>query len=387
MAGLTTDGFDIKDLETIISEVESDLIANVDADLNTEADSIAGQLIGTFAAQVHELWELAEQVYQSAYPDTATGQALSYIAALTGTIRRSATYTTINVSCVSTSTPTLPAGTAVYVTTDPASRFEISEAVELTTSPQTVTFTASTAGASTTIVNGDALTIETPVNNWSSASYVNDSIVQGSDEETDAELRSRREDELATPGTGTVDAIRTDVLTVDGITSCTVFENATGVVDAAGLPGHYIEVMVTGTYVDDDLAQKIFDNKPAGTGTHGALFGTATDVASPANEYTVHFSEPTEVPLHVAMTLVTDSDYTGAASVTTPLLAWFQTLEVGQTVYSGDVINVVKEVAGVLDVTANLCYVKNSDPPTGSYSYATGAREIGTLELANIDIS
>lgn len=387
MAGLTPEGFDIKDLETILTEIESDQLANIDADLNVEADSIAGQLNGIIAAQLFELWELAEQVYQAAYPDTATGQALSYIAALTGTIRSPATKTVIEVSCVSSPPVTLPLGTAVYVTSDPASRYELLEAVELTATPQTVKFTASTAGSATTIVNGDPLTIETPVNDWDSATYVNDSILQGADEETDAELRARREDEVARPGTGTVDAIRTDVLAdVEGVTSCTVFENVTGTPDVTGLPGHSIEVMVTGTYDDDELAQEIWDNKPAGTGTHGTESGTANDTASPSNAHILYFSNPTEVPLHVAMTLVTDSNYTGADSVTNPLLAWFQDLGVGQFVYSSDIIEVVKDVAGVLDVTANLCFVKNSDPPTGSFQYDTGPREIGTLIPADIDI-
>jgi uncharacterized phage protein gp47/JayE len=388
MPGLTTTGFDIKALADILTEIEADELANIDADLNVEADSVFGQLNGIFAAQLFELWELVEEVYQAAYPDTATGQALSYIAALTGTIRSPATKTTINVSCTFTGTPTLPIGTTVYVTSDPDSAYELLAAVPLVTSPQVVTFTAVTAGAATTIVNSDPLTIDTPVTNWTAAAYVDDTVVQGADEETDAELRARREDELARPGTGTVDSMRTDILDVDGVVTCTVFENPTGVTDANLVPPHAIEVLITGTYVDNEVAQKIWDNKPAGTETVGSLSGTASDTAVPSTDHTIYFNEPTAVPLHVAVTLVTDADtYAGDTAVEDALIAWFGDLTLGTTVYSSDLINIVMDITGVEDVTANLAYVKDSDPPTGSYSYVTGTRELPTLIAANIDIT
>ena len=94
MAGLTTDGFEIKTLAEIKAEIEQLQLENVDANLNQSADSVIGQINAIFANQLREVWELVQAVYTSAYPDTASGQALSYLAAMTGTIRRSATPST-----------------------------------------------------------------------------------------------------------------------------------------------------------------------------------------------------------------------------------------------------------------------------------------------------
>jgi uncharacterized phage protein gp47/JayE len=79
MAGLTSSGITIKSVDEILTDMESEQLANIAADLNVEADSVLGQLNGIYAAALAELWELLEQVYQAAYPDTASGQSLSYI--------------------------------------------------------------------------------------------------------------------------------------------------------------------------------------------------------------------------------------------------------------------------------------------------------------------
>jgi uncharacterized phage protein gp47/JayE len=385
MAGLTDAGFDIKPLETIISELEADIkTALGDADLNTEADSALGQIIRTFAARLFSQWELGEELYQAAYADTATGQALSYIAALTGTIRSPATKATVDVECTFTGTPTLPAGTAVYVEGDPDSRFELLEDYALTSSPEVVTFTASIAGTYPTATTGDTCVIETPVVGWTAATFDANSV-DGTEEETDDELRVRREQELARPGTGTVDAIRTDVLDVAGITSCTVFENATGEEDDDGLPAHAIEVMVTGSYTAQTLVDQIFASKPAGTQTYGSLSGTATDDAG--NTHTVYYSEPTERTIYVAVTLTEGADYVGDAAVKTAIEEWAADLELGESIYASDIVSLVADLAGVEWVDLTATFVEVDDATPDQLVWTAGSRELGTIVAANVTVT
>ena len=385
MPGLTAEGIEIKDLDTLKTELESDLkTALGDPDFNVEADSVAGQLIGVFAAKLLEIWELLEDIYHAAYPDTAVGQALAYLSTLTGTIKRPSTKATVPVSIVSTGNPTLPEGSAVYVDGDPESRFELLADQTITISPEVVTFTASVAGSATKAFAVDTAVIETPVSGWDSASFSAD-YTPGEDVEKDSALRTRRETELARPGTSTVPAIRADMTGVTGVTFAAVFENTGDKTDANGVPPKSVEVLVMGTYNTADVGQQIWDSKPAGTRTFGTNAATAVDDAG--NTHQVFYSVPTEVRVHIAVTLTTDSDYVGDTAVQQAISDWGNTVVLGQSVYASDVIAVVSALAGVVSVDVSATFVSDSDPPTGSTSWIAGTREIGTIETSDVDVT
>lgn len=66
----------------------------------------------------------------------------------------------------------------------------------------------------------------------------------GSGEESDNVLRTRRVVELGRRGSSTVAAMRADILQVDGVTFCAVYENDTDSTDSAGRPPHSLEAVV-----------------------------------------------------------------------------------------------------------------------------------------------
>lgn len=88
--GVVPEGFNAKDLETLLSEIEESERSNIDAAFNTQADSLAGQLNGIFGDKLAELWEVGLAIYRSRQPDSATGEALDNVAAITGALRLSA---------------------------------------------------------------------------------------------------------------------------------------------------------------------------------------------------------------------------------------------------------------------------------------------------------
>lgn len=136
--------------------------------------------------------------------------------------------------------------------------------------------------------------IETPITGILSAMNLLDATL-GTNEETDAELRIRREDELRTAGNATVDSIRVHVLTVSGVTMCRVLENTTDVTDGNGLPAHSVCVVVLGG-ATDDIAAAVF-TKAAGIATYGNTSTTVVDEAG--DSHTVSFYRPTEVPIYI----------------------------------------------------------------------------------------
>ena len=394
MAGLTSTGITIKDVDEILADMVSDQLANIDANLNTESDGVLGQLNGIYAAALAELWELLEEIYQSAYPDTASGQSLSYVAALTGAIRQEATKAELDVVLIGTVDTVVPAGTQFYPLDDPDSLFQTTApaTIELSGGPDFVAVTAQavTEGSATVAAPGDPLIVTTPVAGLDSVlTDGSDPFAVGLDEETDAELRLRREQILAQAGSSTVEAIRADMLGVTGVDSCTVFENPTGDTDVNGVPPYAIEVLVYSSaapnYTAADVAAQIFASKPAGTETYGTE-GPETVTDSQGNDHDIYYSEPTTVRLYVAVTLTaaTDGTYVGDAGVESAIAAWaLSELTVGRSVYASDLINVVADLTGVVSVDVGNVFVEAGDATPDTTEWTAAARELGTIDGDN----
>lgn len=396
MAGLTATGITIKSVDEILDDIESDELATIDPSLNTQADGVLGQLNGIYAAALAECWELLEEIYQSAYPDTASGQSLSYVAALTGAIRRVATKAELNVHLEGTVSTVVPAGTRCYPDGDPDSLFETTADATILEqgAPDyvAVTMRAVTAGSAPTAAAGDTLVIATPVTGLDAITTNGATpFTEGLDEETDTQLRQRREQTLALPGASTVEAIRADMLQVTGVDSCTVFENPTGVTDANNVPPYAIEVLVSSAgapnYTAQDVVDQIWLSKPAGTQTFGDLSGTATD--SLGNTHTIYYSEPTTVTAYMTLTLTktTDGTYIGDANVEQAIEDWgVRNLTVGQSVYASDIIDVVAGLSGVDWVDVSTVRVDDSAVPA-SVNLLLTARQLATITAANVTVT
>jgi hypothetical protein len=86
-------------------------------------------------------------------------------------------------------------------------------------------------------------TIETPVSGWKGTSNPNDAD-PGRNIETDEDFRIRREELLRVSGSATVEAIRSDLLALDGVDQAFIFENTTLITDSNGVPGKAFESLV-----------------------------------------------------------------------------------------------------------------------------------------------
>lgn len=87
--------------------------------------------------------------------------------------------------------------------------------------------------------------------------------------ETDEELRERHADSVRVTGAATVQAIRSRILAeVESVTYCAIYENRTNALDAFNLPAHSFEAVIAGG-LDQAVADKLFQVKPAGIETHG----------------------------------------------------------------------------------------------------------------------
>lgn len=328
--GLLPTGFAKKPLDVIKAEIEAYQLANISAALDVSADSPIGQVNGIIAAKIAELWEVAEAVYASQYPDSASGVALDNVASITGAARLAATKSTVTVTCTGTPATVLAAGRVISV--DPSGARFVTLADATIEAGGTVDVECEAEETGAVLANAGTLTeIETPVSGWTSVTNAEDADT-GREIESDEELRVRRIALLEAAGDATLDAIRSEVLSVEDVTEVYVFKNDTDVTDGNGLSPHSIAVIVRGGD-GGAIIEAIFNSVAAGIETIGNTSGQVVDDQGITQQ--VAYSRPTEIVLGLEITIDRDTDagfddVVTVAAIKASLAAYVDTFTIGE---------------------------------------------------------
>lgn len=390
--GVTDAGFLDKPEEVILEEIETSEKASIDPGLDVSAVSPAGQLNAIFAAKCRELWEVGQALYSGIDPDAATKALLTALSAITGTLRRDATKTSVTGRLNVNAGVTVPAGSIASVDGNPDARFETLVAVTNSGgSPADFQTTLEALTAGSVVVNAGTLTvIETPVTGWNSITNDTDGTL-GAAEESDEDLRLRREAELRQAAAGSLGALLANLLLLDDVISVVLFENTGSVTNGDGLPPHSFEAVVWGG-TDQDVVDEIWSLKPAGIATYGNSSETALDAVNVA--HTVYFSRPTEKPIYETFELDINDDplrgpvypTDGDDQVKAAISAWGQAnLVIGSDLVLSRQYATLLAIDGVLDVTAIKAGFSAS--PSGTSNLSIEAREIGTLTTTNMVVT
>jgi uncharacterized phage protein gp47/JayE len=485
--GVTIDGFRTKRLADIKTELEDALKDTFGAGINLDPRAPLGQIVGILAERESLIWELAEGVYNSQYPDTAEGVPLDNAVALTGVSRKQQTKSTVVAFLLGTAGTLIPAGSvasvvgnttarfvtdqdetiepavdevqkiqfsavpdngsfaltydgdesaliqfddialdvqnalnglpglsAVTVTGDYTVGFTItfagadgskeqpllsvtSNTLELTSNPVNATpsvltegkparveaaMTAETAGVVQAPANSLTV-IETPVSGWNSIYNPLDAIL-GTDVETDAELRVRRAQTVEKAGAGTTEAIRADLIALDGVVAVLVFENRTMVTDVDGRPAKSFEVVIQGGD-NTEIAQTIFDDKPAGIETYGNTTVNITD--SQGFIVPINFSRPNAVQIWLELDLTVTDQYPldGDAQVKAAILAYANTLGLGaDVIVYPHLIASLNNIPGIVDVVTR---IGTTNTPTLDDNIIIGLDEIADFDTSRITVT
>jgi uncharacterized phage protein gp47/JayE len=382
--GLTTVGFVPKTYSIIVSELEESFKSVFGASIDVDAQSVFGQMIGILAEREADVWDAAQDVYSAFDPDAATGSALDALAALTGTLREAATHSTVTVTCTGTAGTTIPAGTEFSVAVTGV-KFETLADATMDGTFVTVDIDCQSVDTGPLVAaTGTLTTIETPVDGLTSVTNAADADL-GSDEETDAALRLRREEELRQGANAALEAIREAVLDVDGIAECVVFENTTMVTDSDGIPAKAVNVVVDeGTADEDDIAEAIFGSVAAGIETYGTDKSVSvTDTQGIS--HTIEWDEADEIACYVTATITYDADEwptDGEDQAEAAILAYEDTLKMGLDLVGRRCGADIFEISGVLDCVVT---VGTAPSPSGA-SVSIGLRELATLDSARVVI-
>lgn len=440
--GIITTGFNPKTLDDIKADLEAAFRSELGATVDLSSEGPLGQIIGVMAERYAELWELGQSAYAAATPDGAVGAALEAVAAITGTLRAPATNSTVTLTATGTPGTVVAAGKVATVVTV-GTRFVTTESGTITLAEVMLddqdrvvgervydplsnnvyectvaghNTDANISGTGSDIIDGGGIVhwkyigpgpgvvdivaeaedtgplqglsgtinvIATPVAGWSAVVNLLDADL-GTDLETDAALRLRREDELRQSGNAALDPIRAALLQLDGVTSVTVFENVDDTTDGDGVPPHSIEALVRGGD-DDEIRAALFANVAAGIYTHGTTSGTVED--SEGVSHTVRFTRPTSVNIYVIIDVLVDASLypaDGDAQIKAAVVAFGDAQKGGKDAVASSIGAQAFLIPGVLDVAT---FIDVAPGPTLPNTIPISTRQLAVFDTSRITVS
>jgi uncharacterized phage protein gp47/JayE len=298
----TPDGVQVQTFQEIYDELAAGYRVIYGEDINLEPNSPDGQRVAIEAQLVLDSQSFGALEYNQRDPDFALGQSLNSIIKLSGITRRPATRSQVDVTVVTDRPLTLPID---YTVEDDLGQSWSTLAVRtLIAGTTTVTVFAVNFGA----IAADADTIVNPVTVVIGVGSVTNptAATVGIDEETDQELRVRRNRSLETPQSSSTGRMFTALVSVPNVTDVAVYENDTATTDSDGIPAHSLWVVVEGGAVAA-IVETMTKNKTGGKGMVGSVTGTFSEPVTRPNGTTftiVHsmtFDRPVDVPILVRL--------------------------------------------------------------------------------------
>lgn len=309
------------------------------SDINVDQNSPDGQMVNIFALSKQDILALIVQDYNSKDPDQAVGAALDGVSQLCGITRKGGTYTRTNVSITASKTVTLNGldgtGTPFTVSDSTGNLFYLEVGATISAGTTAKSFRAANVGEVT--ANASTLTvIKTPTAGITSVTNSSSALEIGADQETDAQLRIRRQRSVAQPALGWFAGLYAALLSLDGVIECKVIENTTNSTDSDSIPAHGIWVIVDGGTAAD-IAATIYRYRNAGCAMKGTVSTAVTQIDS--STFTILHDVAAQVPLYIK---ITASSVTGGTA---------DAAAIQESIVNGYVLGIF-ETADITSITA-----------------------------------
>jgi len=236
-------------------------------DINLDPNSPDGQMLGIFSKVVYDLESFLGRVYNSLDPDLAEGHELDKILKLLATSRLPATKSIVDVEIEVSKNTILPAD---YTLKDINNQeWVIEKEQEVLEGVNIVTFVAKDWGRIEALPNTITKQV-TIIPEVISVTNPN-AALPGRDEESDVELRKRRNKIIGYNAVSLISGMLGKILMLEEVKDAVIYENDTDLYDnVKDLPPHTIWVIVEGGDVND-IAKIIATDKTLGTGMKGDI--------------------------------------------------------------------------------------------------------------------
>ena len=304
-SGLTT-----KTNLELVSELQTFIQTTYSQDgeeINFEVNSPDRQLTEILAEMGTVVRQLATDVYNSFDPTKCGGAVQDSRYQINYLTRKVGTYTQQNIDITVNQTVTLDGLDGAYNEAD-ASAYTVSDnngqlwyLIDTTTlyaGTTSCAFRAKEIGEIIPVIG----TITNQVTIVQGVTKVINDVgytVIGTEEESDADFRIRREQSVSLISGNNNDTILANILNLTGVTSANLYCNNTNSTDANGTPAHYIWLVVAGG-ANSDIANVLYENL-GGAGTRGSV--TVPLLSASLQTININFDRPTIVPLYIKFDL------------------------------------------------------------------------------------
>ena len=422
--GLTQAGFVVKPLANILADMQAQVLATVDPQLDLSENTPDGQILAANAAEAASVWELLQSIFNMFNRSDAEGAALDNVGDLVGIPREGESFTQVLCNCTLTSTGgplsngVYPAGVLVANVAGQSTQvFSNLNPVTVTSSgvQAGIVFQATTPGQTPAVNTGTLTAITTPVAGWTAVTNPSGQQQLGSNAELDPIYSARQAEELAGEGSCNPSSTAAALVQLGGAQmptpislTVTIIENTSylpRVVQGIAMsPTSYLVVIDDGNTGwasgagQQLIAQTIWANKPAGVAPIGAISVTITDPI--LGQQTVGYSTTTAVPIWVRCTVVPRPgvNFTALQATIQTALATASTaptplggqppagqLTPGAPVVGSQLEAVIGSVPGVFDVQAVTFDVHSS--PTNTAPIVFTQYQKGSIVAANVTVT
>lgn len=365
--GLTDAGYVAPRGADFLDLVREDFAARLDAlgtplpdDYDWERDKFLGTITAVLAARLGELAEAGQALFDSFDIANATGLALDNLSILVGVTRQAATFSQATVTLSGDVGTVIVEGKLVEGGgADGRARWSTSEDVTIGAGGTVDVVVVAIDPGPVVAAPGEIDAIVTPVSGWDSVSNAGNASV-GTARESNAELRARRQASLQVVGAANINAIRANVLDVDGVQAAVVLENDSrepAVVEGVSLPANSFRTIVfpdtLTTAQIQAVAGAIYERGPAGIRPDGSDV-VASVVGVDDFDKTVRFDFADEVTVNVESTITLAPGFVLAdvtADVEQAVVDYFLSLAVGDAVRELALSALVATVEGVVGAT------------------------------------
>ena len=395
--GVTTAGFVKKTFEDVLEEVQDTAKTSQyfgsSVDLSTASE--VGQFVQLMSKVVSDVWDELENLYYANNVDNAEGVNLDRVVALGGMTRQDAQHATVDLSASGTNGTSISVGSLIAQTNQGIQFTNITSGV-VASGVVSLTVRANEGGEDGIV---PANSITELVNPIVGITAINNPLASTGGEaiESDADLRARYKSR-GTAGGSSVPAIIAALQNVDNVTRALVTENATNVTDVEGNPPHSIKCIVAGTATDTDIAEAIFNSKPAGI----EPLGSSSKVVLDANgdSHTMKWEVPSEILINVIVEVTSNSEWVSAnvTAIKTKVIEViggvdtisgesieYDGLDIADDVFSWQVEANFDDVTGMDDVVVYIA--KSPTTPTTGRKITIASDEYARCDTANVTVN
>lgn len=300
----TREGITVDTQEDIYNRLADGLRTIYGNDINLDQNTPDGQRVGIYSKEILDIQSYAALLYAQLDVDFSFGTFLDVLLKITGIARKPASRSTATLTVTVDRDLTLP---DVYTVADQSGQNWITQGTyALTVGDNDVSVIAEEFGAkeATAGTITEPVTIVLGVTNVTNAA----DAVPGLDEETEEEVRRRRNRSLENAAYSTLGGAVAKLFALDGVTDLAAYENDTNVQDTErDITSHSVWFVIDGGD-NAEIAETLAKNKTGGTGMKGDVTVTYTETVTrpDASQITIlhdmKFDRPTEVDLYVTLT-------------------------------------------------------------------------------------